>query len=111
MDGCIERISGEIADIVLREGIDHVHTKAVFMAARRKAGLKVPKERRTAPPRLAIEEQFRFIDAAYARDCQSGRMIQTLLETGTRVSEFGAFAADLLSGSRHLVTQKPSADA
>ena len=39
MGGYIERISGEIADILLREGIDYTQTKAVFKAARAKAGL------------------------------------------------------------------------
>ena len=43
MGGYIERISGEIADILLREGIDYVQTKAVFKAAREKAGLHAPK--------------------------------------------------------------------
>ena len=42
MGGYIERISGEIADIILREGIDYVQTKAVFRAAREKAGLQAP---------------------------------------------------------------------
>ena len=32
MGGHIERISGEIADILLQEGIDYVQTKAVFRA-------------------------------------------------------------------------------
>lgn len=30
MTGYIERVSGEIADILLREGIDYNQTKAVF---------------------------------------------------------------------------------
>ncbi len=30
MGGYIERISGEIADIILREGIDYTQTKAVI---------------------------------------------------------------------------------
>ena len=38
----------------------------------KKRGLKTPEERRTAPSRLTLEEQLRFIDAAYARDGQSG---------------------------------------
>ncbi len=97
MGGYIERISGEIADILLREGIEYVQTKAVFRAAREKAGLKAPKERRTAPSRLMLEEQLRFIDAAYARDGQSGLMIQALLETGTRVSEFVALRVEDVS--------------
>ena len=62
MGGYTERISGEIADIILQEGLDYVQTKAVFRAAREKAGLHAPKEKRTAPSRLTLEEQFRFID-------------------------------------------------
>jgi len=88
MAGYIERLSDEIADILLREGIDYVQTKGVFKAARAKAGLSAPKERRSAPARLTIEEALRFIDAAYASGGQTGLMVQTLLETGARVSEF-----------------------
>ena len=62
----------------------YVQTKAVFKAARIKAGLRAPKERRAAPARLTLEEQLQFIDAAYARNGQTGLMVQTLLETGTR---------------------------
>ena len=103
MGGYIERISGEIADILLREGIEYVQTKAVFRAAREKAGLKAPKERRTAPSRLMLEEQLRFIDAAYARDGQSGLMIQALLETGTRVSEFVALRVEDVSLAERVI--------
>ena len=95
--GNFERISGEIADILLREGIDHVQTKAVFNASSRKAGLKAPKKRRPGPPRRMVEEQLRFIDAAYARDGQSGLMIQTLPETWTHVSEFMALCVEDVS--------------
>ena len=83
--------------ILLREGIDYVQTKAVFKAARAKAGLKAPKERRTAPARLTIEEQLRFIDAAYVRDgpgrphgadpCwKPGRGCRSSLLSGSRMS-------------------------
>ena len=106
MAGYIERISGEIADILLQEGIDYVQTKAVFKAARTKAGLRAPKERRSAPSRLTLEEQIRFIDAAYARDGQVGLMVQTLLETGTRVSEFVALRVEDVSlGERMIVIE------
>ena len=33
MGGHIERIAGDIADILLREGIDYTQTKAVFKVA------------------------------------------------------------------------------
>ena len=94
MDGYITRIADEIADILVREGIDYGQSKAVFKAARSKAGLRAPKERRAAPARLTLEEQLRFIDAAYARSGQTGLMVQTLLETGTRVSEFVALRVE-----------------
>ena len=90
MNGYIARVADEIADLLLREGIDYVQSKAVFRAARIKAGLHAPKETRNAPARLTLEEQLRFIDAAYARNGRIGLMVQTLLETGARVSEFVA---------------------
>ena len=106
MGGYIKRISAEIADILLREGIDYTQTKAVFKAAREKAGLHAPKEKRTTPSRLTLEEQLGFIDAAYARDGQVGLMIQTLLETGTRVSEFVALrVGDVSLGERMVVVE------
>ena len=94
MDGYITRVADEIADILVREGIDYVQSKAVFKAARSKAGRGAPKERRTAPARLTLEDQLRFIDAAYARSGHTGLMVQTLLETGTRVSEFVALRVE-----------------
>ena len=94
MDGYITRVADEIADILVCEGIDYVQSKAVFKAARSKAGLRAPRERRAAPARLTLEEQLRFIDAAYARSGQTGLMVQTLLETGTRVSEFVALRVE-----------------
>jgi len=94
MDGYITRVADEIADILVREGVDYVQSKAVFKAARSKAGLRAPKERRAAPARLTLEEQLQFIDAAYARSGQTGLMVQTLLETGTRVSEFVALRVE-----------------
>ena len=103
MNGYITRIADEIADILLREGIDYVQSKAVFRVARIKAGLRAPKERRAAPARLTLEEQLRFIDAAYARNGQTGLMVQTLLETGTRVSEFVALRVEDVSFSERTI--------
>lgn len=97
MTGYIERVSDEIADILLREGIDYDQTKPVFKAARAKAGLQAPKEKRGAPARLTLEESLRFINAAYARSGQTGLMVQTLLETGARVSEFVALRVEDIS--------------
>lgn len=53
--------------------------------------------------RLTLEEQLRFIDAAYARDGRSGLMIQTLLETGTRVSEFVALRVEDVSLAERMI--------
>jgi hypothetical protein len=88
MVGYIERVSSEIAALIAREGLDYNQTKAVFKAARRKAGLKAPKEHRGSPARLTLEEELLFIEHAYARSGQVGVMMQALLETGARVSEF-----------------------
>ena len=104
MKGYIARASNEIADTLVREGIDYVQTKAVFKAARIKAGLRAPKERRAAPARLTLEEQLRFIDAAYARNGQTGLMVQTLPETGTRVSEFVALRVEHVSLGERMIT-------
>jgi hypothetical protein len=85
--GRIERIANAIAAILAREGIDYLQSKAVFKAARQKAGLTAPPDRRGAIDRLTLEEELRFIDRAYAKGGRTGLLLQTLLETGTRVSE------------------------
>ena len=90
MPGYIDRVADAVAAILTREGLDYAQTKAVFKAARQKAGLKPPKERRGAPARLSLEEELRFLDQAYAQSGQVGLMMQTLLETGARVSELVA---------------------
>ena len=106
MNGCITRVADEIADLLLREGIDYVQSKALFRAARMKAGLHAPKETRNAPARLTLEEQLRFINAAYARNGRTGLMVQTLLETGTRVSEFVALRVqDVSLGERTIAVE------
>jgi integrase/recombinase XerD len=85
--GRIERIASAIAAILAREGVDYLQSKAVFKAARHKAGLAAPPDRRGTIDRLTLEEELRFIDQAYAKGGRTGLMLQTLLETGTRVSE------------------------
>ena len=106
MNGYITRVADEIADLLLREGIDYVQSKALFRAARMKAGLHAPKETRNAPARLTLEEQLRFINAAYARNGRTGLMVQTLLETGTRVSEFVALRVqDVSLGERTIAVE------
>jgi len=85
--GRLERIADAIAAILAREGLDYPQSKAVFKAARRKAGLAPPPDRRGSIDRLTLEEELRFIDQAYAKGGRTGLMLQTLLETGARVSE------------------------
>jgi integrase/recombinase XerD len=85
--GRIERIAAAIAAILAREGVDYLQSKAVFKAARQKAGLTAPPDRHGGIDRLTLEEELRFIDQAYAKGGRTGLMLQTLLETGARVSE------------------------
>lgn len=104
MPGYIERVSAQIADLLVREGIDYTQTKAVFKAARKKAGLQAPKEKRGSPARLTLDEELRFIDQAYAQSGQIGLMMQTLLETGARVSEFTALRVEDVSLAERVIT-------
>jgi integrase/recombinase XerD len=83
----IARASAAIAAILSREGIDYAQSKAVFKAARQRAGLRASPERRGGVDRLTVEEELRFLDQAYGQDGRTGLMLQTLLETGARVSE------------------------
>jgi integrase/recombinase XerD len=77
-----------IAALIVREGLDYPQTKTVFKAARLKAGLKPPPKKRGGLDRLTLAEELRFIDQAYAQGGRMGLMMQVLLETGARVSEF-----------------------
>ena len=72
MPGYIEHAANQIADILMREGLDYTQTKAVFKQARAKAGLHAPKENRGSPARLTLKEELRFIDQAYAQGGQVG---------------------------------------
>src|SRR4051812_45481998 len=69
-----------VAAILVREGVDYAQSKAVFKAARQKAGLHAPPEHRGGVDRLTVEEELRFLDQAYAQDGRTGLMLQTLLE-------------------------------
>jgi integrase/recombinase XerD len=101
--GYIERVSDEIADILVGEGLDYNQTKTVFQLARRKAGLKPPKPKRGAIARLTLEEELRFIDQAYLMGGRVGMMMQTLLETGARVSEFINLRVEDISFAERLI--------
>ncbi len=83
----VKRAAAAVAAVLVREGIDYAQSKAVFKAARERAGLRASPERRSGVDRLTVEEELRFLDQAYARDGRTGLMLQTLLETGARASE------------------------
>lgn len=84
----IERAASAIATILIREGIDYLQSKAVIKRARAQIGLSAPPEKRMSINRLSIEEELAFIDHAYEASGATGLLLQTLLETGLRVSEF-----------------------
>ena len=103
MVGYIERISDQVAALIVKNGLDYLQTKAVFKEARRKANLSAPPVGRGAPNRLTLEEELRFIDCAYQKGGQVGLMMQTLLETGARVSEFVALKVEDVSLAERVV--------
>ena len=53
----IERAAAAVAAILVREGIDYAQSKAVIKAARARAGLRAPPERRGAIDRLTVEHR------------------------------------------------------
>ena len=61
----IKRAAAAIATILVREGIDYAQSKAVFKAARQRAGLRAPPERRGGVDRLTVEEELRFLDLGH----------------------------------------------
>lgn len=99
----VERVSDSIADLIVREGLDYNQTKAVFKAARNKAGLKAPPGKKGAVERLSLEEELRFVEQAYAQDGRTGLMMQVLLETGARASEFVDLRIEDVGFSERLV--------
>ena len=99
----IERAASAIAAILVREGVDYPQSKAVFKVARQRAGLRAPPERRGSINRLTIEEELRFIDQAYAQGGRTGLLLQTLLETGARVSEFVQFRVEDVSLAERII--------
>ena len=101
--GRLEHIAAAIAAILVREGVDYLQSKAVFKAARQKAGLMAPPERRGGVDRLILEEELRFIDRAYAKGGRTGLMLQTLLETGARVSELVEMRVEDVSLAERIV--------
>ncbi len=100
----VKRAAAAVAAILVREGIDYAQSKAVFKAARAKAGLRAPPERRGNVDRLTVEEELRFLDQAYAQGGRTGLMLQTLLETGARASELVQLRIEDVSLAERVVT-------
>jgi len=101
--GSLTRATAAIAAILVREGVDYAQSKAVFKAARQRAGLRAPVERRSGVDRLTVEEELRFLDQTYAQDGRTGLMLQTLLETGARASELVQFRIEDVSLAERVV--------
>lgn len=100
----INIVSDKIAKIIIKEGLDYNQTKAVFKAARNKAGLRPQKKSINRVERLSLEEEVQFINQAYEESGRIGLMMQTLLETGCRVSEFIELRIQDVMFSERLVT-------
>ncbi|MFD2404245.1 hypothetical protein, partial [Novosphingobium soli] len=103
----IARAAASISAILVREGVDYAQSKAVFKAARARAGLHASPERRGGVDRLTVEEELRFLDQAYSRDGKTGLMLQTLLETGARASELVQLRVEEVSLAERVVTIRP----
>ena len=52
----ISRAAAAVAAVLVREGVDYAQSKAVFKAARARAGLHAAPERRGGVDRLTVEE-------------------------------------------------------
>ena len=52
----LKRAAVAVAAILVREGIDYAQSKAVFKAARERAGLRAAPERRGSVDRLSVED-------------------------------------------------------
>lgn len=102
--GYIEKVSDQIAAIIIKEGLDYNQTKAVFKASRQKADLKPEKKPVGAVQRLSLEEELKFIDQAYRESGRTGLMMQTLLETGCRASEFIELRVEDVSFAERIIT-------
>ncbi len=99
----IKHAAVAVAAILVREGVNYAQSKAVFKAAREKAGLRAAPERRGGADRLTVEEELRFLDQVYAQGGRTGLMLQTLLETGARASELVQLRAEDVSLAKRVV--------
>ena len=92
------------AAVLVREGVDYAQSKAVFRAARARAGLHAAPERRGDVDRLPVEEELRFLDQTYVQGGRTGLMLQTVLETGARASELVQLRVEDMSLAERVVT-------
>ena len=60
------------AAVLVRDGVDYAQSKAVFRAARARAGLRAPPERRGGVGRLTVKEELHFLEQAYAQGAGLG---------------------------------------
>ena len=95
----VKRAAAAVAAILVREGVDYAQSKAVFKAARARAGLRAGPEHRGGVDRLTVDEELRFLDRAYIQDGRTGLMLQTLLETGARASSWCSFVSRMSASS------------
>ncbi len=89
----VKRVAAAVATMLVREGVDYAQSKAIFKAARERAGLRAAPEHRGGVDRLTVEEELRFLDRAYAQDGRTGLMLQTLLETGAEPPSWCCFVS------------------
>lgn len=101
--GSVERTAAAIAAILVREGVDYARSRAIFQAARQQAGLRAPPGRRRRIDRPTLTEELRLIDQAYAQGGRTGLMLQTLPETGVRVSELVQLRVEDISLAERVV--------
>ena len=54
----VKRVAAAVAAILVREGVDYAQSKAVFKAARERAGLRATPEHRGGVDRLTVGKNF-----------------------------------------------------
>ena len=73
----IKNAISEIHKTIIKYGLDYNQTKGVFKAARNLAGLSATPSKKGAVDILTLEEEFRFMEAAYQSSGRIGLMMQT----------------------------------
>lgn len=93
-----------LAKMLTRGGYSYDTSKDLVKRARQIAGLRTGAARRGTVERLDAAEMTAFIAAAYEAEGVRGLMMQTLLHTGLRVSEFVAVRVEDVSLSDQSIT-------